>query len=1436
MFIICGNLNAQVTYTTVSNGSWNSASTWDNGIPPNTLPFGDSIIINHDVIFNATTTIQGVLIVGANGVLNNSTVDLRIGAGVQNQGELFNYGRMILNSLYVRPVACSSSDTKPVGYNFGDIVCSTKLYVGKNCGSGFFYNYLGSNVNLGTELHIDAYLCNEDTIVVQTRVYNHGGTIECCGYYLTPVVESNVNEGRPGCYLCSNFCTDQQTQPIFEVQSSYYNSFADAFNNAPTNHLTFDNDSTLTCDYNDNGTYVDLSTCYIELSKSKSIPLCEGQSVVISIDSSAQSLVGSSISWSSGQNTSSITVSPTNTTTYTVSVNDGIQTCMESIQVEVVPNPVVSAGSNQSICFGDSVVLSGSGIPQSNFGSLLFSTTQNFLSPWSISWPVDSNQYYILEVSGVYGFNTGTANCLDPAFVFCSGNTGIENTTCIYQDDCNIRPDTNVYKSNHTYYYTIFSDGSIDLAYFDTDYTDNTGSYTIKLYQQDFYSWSGGVVNGIAFNPDSSLSYNVVGTGLNGCSASADVTVNVNSLPTVNAGLNDTLCEGTSTSLSASGPYTFVWNNGVQNGSPFIPPLGQTLYKVIATDTNGCENTDSTELFVNALPIVSGGQDQTVCLGSSITLTASGADSLIWDNGVINGQSFVPNLGTTFYTVIGVDDNGCESSDIVSVFFNNLPVVDAGVDQTICLGSSVTLSGSGATSYVWDNGVVNGIPFSNLPAGTTVFEVFGTDGNGCVNSDQVNITVLDPSFNLQSSYCNYQGNISPLIIADSSGFFTSSNNSLNFIDSTLGLIDVSILDTGFYRIYHSLSSCVDSLDFQLVSTSFGYASSQFCSGDSIAQATLFGTSGGTFFTDSFAQLSIDSINGTIDIVNSQDTTFPIYYNYLGCTDTSIIEIISAEFNYLDSTYCKSSSLNPIPSPVILGSSGGVFSSVSNLILNPTNGEIDLSISSPGIYSIIYSVSSCVDSAQITIVSAEFDYPFSAYCVAQNFAIPVINGSSNGTFSSTSLLEIDSLSGMIDLNNSLDTFHTVSYQLGSCVENVSIQIINPTFYYVDSSFCLGATIDSLITNGSQTGVFSISPQSATIDSSMGTIDLSSAIDSIYSISHQIGNCISFDTIVVNNPTFSYDNSVYCSTDAPELPLLLGTQGGVFSNSPSNLLDINSSTGEINFQNSADSTFDVVYSINNCTDTFELSIVDVASILLEDDSICGMEYQIQNSFNSSANYLWSSLDTSVNFSNNSILAPLINVNEEGNYTIAFSIEKSGCLFDDSINIKFVDSIFLNLGPDLVVNQSFAVVSALTNSDFFNWYDLSSTQADILSPDSSSTEINNLVTGDYLFGFTASNTVCPEKYDEIMLTVDWIFIPNGFSPNADGINDTFGVEGARANVDYEIQIVNRWGELIFVSSDIFETWDGSFAGKPVIEGTYFYFIDLAGFKYKGFIELKR
>jgi gliding motility-associated-like protein len=74
------------------------------------------------------------------------------------------------------------------------------------------------------------------------------------------------------------------------------------------------------------------------------------------------------------------------------------------------------------------------------------------------------------------------------------------------------------------------------------------------------------------------------------------------------------------------------------------------------------------------------------------------------------------------------------------VTINPLPNVNAGADQTICIGSSVTLSGFGAQTYVWNNGVTNGISFT--PGSTQTYTVTGTDINGCVNTDQVTVTIV----------------------------------------------------------------------------------------------------------------------------------------------------------------------------------------------------------------------------------------------------------------------------------------------------------------------------------------------------------------------------------------------------------------------------------------------------------------------------------------------------------------------------------------------------------------------------------------------------------------------------------------------------------------------------------------------------------------------
>ncbi|MBK6526817.1 MAG: hypothetical protein IPG07_15435 [Crocinitomicaceae bacterium] len=67
---------------------------------------------------------------------------------------------------------------------------------------------------------------------------------------------------------------------------------------------------------------------------------------------------------------------------------------------------------------------------------------------------------------------------------------------------------------------------------------------------------------------------------------------------------------------------------------------------------------------------------------------------------------------------------------------NALPDVDAGSDQTVCTGTAVTLSGGGAASYVWDNGVTNSVAFT--PAiGSVVYTVTGTGANLCTNTDAV---------------------------------------------------------------------------------------------------------------------------------------------------------------------------------------------------------------------------------------------------------------------------------------------------------------------------------------------------------------------------------------------------------------------------------------------------------------------------------------------------------------------------------------------------------------------------------------------------------------------------------------------------------------------------------------------------------------------------
>ncbi|NOQ73929.1 MAG: T9SS type B sorting domain-containing protein [Crocinitomix sp.] len=186
------------------------------------------------------------------------------------------------------------------------------------------------------------------------------------------------------------------------------------------------------------------------------------------------------------------------------------------------------------------------------------------------------------------------------------------------------------------------------------------------------YVWDGGVLDGLPFSPAATTTYTVTGTDASGCFSTDELEIIVNDLPIVSAGDDLILCEGINAVLSGSGAIGYEWTDPVLDGVAFTPPIGTTTYVVTGTDANGCENSDEVEITVNELPNVTAPDDFIVCAGTAITLSAVGAPTIVWDGGVINGESFIP-LVTTVYTVYGTDEFGCENSDEVTVTVEPIP-------------------------------------------------------------------------------------------------------------------------------------------------------------------------------------------------------------------------------------------------------------------------------------------------------------------------------------------------------------------------------------------------------------------------------------------------------------------------------------------------------------------------------------------------------------------------------------------------------------------------------------------------------------------------------------------------------------------------------------------------------------------------------------------
>lgn len=380
--------------------------------------------------------------------------------------------------------------------------------------------------------------------------------------------------------------------------------------------------------------------------------ICTGNSVTINAGNA-----GSTYLWSNGATTQSITVSPSSTTTYSVTVTgSGGCSGTDSKTVTVSGGLSVNLGNDTTICTGSSITINAG-----NAGSTYLwsngATTQSI----SVS-PSSTTTYSVTVTSG--GGCTGT----DSKTVTVSGlpivNLGNDTTICVG------------------------SGLTLDAG--------NAGST---------YLWStGATTQSIIVGPMSATTYSVTVTNAGGCSASDSKTVNIGLAPSVNLGNDTTICAGNSVTINAGNAgSTYLWSNGATTQSITVSPSSTTTYSVTVTSSGGCTGTDSKTVTVAASLSVNLGNDTTICAGSSVTINAGNAGSTyLWSNGATTQSISVTPSSTTTYYVTVTSSGGCTGTDSKDVTVNPALVVNLGADQGLCPGAFMTLdAGNAGATYKW---------------------------------------------------------------------------------------------------------------------------------------------------------------------------------------------------------------------------------------------------------------------------------------------------------------------------------------------------------------------------------------------------------------------------------------------------------------------------------------------------------------------------------------------------------------------------------------------------------------------------------------------------------------------------------------------------------------------------------------------------------------
>lgn len=732
--------------------------------------------------------------------------------------------------------------------------------------------------------------------------------------------------------------------------------------------------------------------------------ICQGQTTTLTANG------GVSYNWSDGSSTNSINVSQNGVYSVTATNTEG---CSASTNVTVTVNPLpnVSITGNSSFCQGDNTTLTASGASTyvwSNSSTNAAITVNNaglYTVTGTDANGCSSTATQTTTVNPTYNIPQSHSICQGESYNFYGQNlttAGTYTQTLSTVNGCDSVITLNLTIKNLPVP-SISGNNSICEGQ-NTTLTANGGNS---------YIWSNGSTNDI-INVSQSGVYTVTATNVEGCSNTANITVTVNPLPNVTISGNNSFCQGGDVQLTATGSSTYLWGDGSTSATITVNIAG--TYTVTGTNANGCTNTATHTVSVNptyniplthsicqgenynfygqnlttagtythtlqtingcdsvltltltvkSLPTPSISGNTSFCQGQTTTLTANGGNSYLWSNGNTNNSISVSQSGV--YTVTVTNVEGCTASESVTVTVNPLPTITISGSSSFCQGDNTTLTASGASTYVWNNGSSNtSITVNN--AGT--YTVTGTDANNCTNTATKTVTV-NPTYNIPltqsicqgESYNFYGQNIT------TAGTYTHTLQTVNGCDSVL-----------------TLTLTVNSLPTPSIS-----GNTTFCEGEN----TMLTANGGNSYL-----WSNGSTSNSISVSQSGVYTVTAT-NVEGCTATTNVTV----------------SVNSLPIITINGNTTICEGSTTTLTASGANSyswntgdnTASVNISAFGVYTVTgTSTAGCSNTADVTVLVSQLPVITIAgetdICAGESTTLTANGGAtylwSNGTTEST----------------------------------------------------------------------------------------------------------------------------------------------------------------------------------------------------------------------------------------------------------------------------------------------------------------------------------------------------------------------------------------------------------------------------------------------------